>query len=266
MKDKRGDATERHSVPVIDRMMDILDQIEQRSDGPTITDLTAVLEMPRTSIYRILNTLQRHEVVRRDREGRYFLGPRLLRLASNMATQASELDLPKLAQPIMDRLADRLGEGVKLSILDGRGVLVVAVAQGRREYALTVTTGQVIPVHVGAAAKVLLAHLPKALREAKLSQDRLEAFTGKTLTDIARLERELERIARQGWAGDLGEHSSSINAVAAPVIDPNGTVVAALSVPFLAGRDKARIEEIRAATIEAARQLGAKLSVHPNPA
>lgn len=260
MKDQKDGASERHSVPAIDRMMEILDQIEQRSDGLTITDLTAVLAMPRTTIYRILNTIQRHEIVRRDASGRYFLGSRLLRLASSMASGASDLDLPKLAQPVMDRLADKLGEGVKLSVLEERGVLVIAAAQGRREYALTVTTGQLIPIHVGAASKVLLAHLPKAVREAKLAQDHLEAFTKETLTDPEKLEAELELIARQGWAGDLGEHASSINAIAAPVLDSAGTVVAALSVPFLAGRDAARIEEIRLATLEAAKKLHTVLS------
>ena len=251
-------ATEKHSVPVIDRMMDILTELERRVEGASITDLTATLRQPRSSVYRILNTLERHDMVRRDGSGTYVLGARLLSLASHAASGAGRIDLPEMAQPVLNRLAEVLGEGIKLTVVDAQGLLVIAAAQGRREYALNVRPGQRLPLHVGAAGKVLLAHLPEAERRKGLEGD-LGTVAGGKRVKAADLDRDLERIRAQGWARDWGDQATSIHAIAVPVMDASGRVVAALSVPFLAGADEARVEEIRIAALEAGSQLSARL-------
>ena len=251
-------ATEKHSVPVIDRMMEVLTELERRVEGASITDLTATLGQPRSSIYRILNTLERHQMVRRDGAGTYVLGARLLSLAAHVASGASNKELPEVAQPVLNRLAEVLGEGIKLTVVDGHGLLVIAAAQGRREYALNVRPGQRLPLHVGAAGKVLLAHLPEAERRRSLEGDLGTGAGGRSLT-AGELERELERVRAQGWARDRGDQATSIHAVAVPVTEASGRVVAALSVPFLAGADEARVEEIRMAALEAGSQLSASL-------
>lgn len=248
----------RHTIPAIDRMMELLAALERGTDGLSISDLTARLDLPRTSIYRILNTLQRHDMVRRNEAGSYLLGRRLLTLAAHVASQASEIDIPAASQPHLERLAAELGEGVKLSVLDGEGVLVLAAAQGRREYALTVAPGQRMPIHAGAASKLLLAHLEAADLDRWLARP-LVAFTPRTLTDPRRLKAELARIRRLGWAQDKGENAPSIQAFAAPVHGPGGAVVAALSIPFLAGTEPARMEAIRLAAIEAAAAISRSL-------
>ena len=85
-------AAEKNIVPVIDRMMEVLTELEQRIEGVSITELTVRLKQPRSSIYRILNTLERHGMVRRDAGGTYVLGARLLGLAACVAAGASEVD------------------------------------------------------------------------------------------------------------------------------------------------------------------------------
>lgn len=254
MGDIAEDLDNKHTVPVIDRMMDVLDALANRATGLTIRELTHALELPRTTIYRILNTLQHHDMVRRDEAGAYHLGRKLLSLASHVASRASEIDLVAICQPHLDRLASELGEGVKLSVIDAEGIMVLAAAQGRREFSLTVTPGQRMPIHAGAASKLLLAFLPEAEQEYWLSKP-LVAFTGRTITDPRRLRTELARIKRLGWAQDKGENAPSIQAYAAPVFTRDGKVVAALSVPFLAGSEPSRMEEIRIATIAFARLM-----------
>src|SRR6058998_3713158 len=98
-----GDAVLKHRIPVIDRMMEVLSQLERRDAGLTIRDLVTQLHLPRTTIYRILNTLQMHDMVHRDDSGAYQLGRRLLGLASHVATGASEVDLVAVAQPFLDK-------------------------------------------------------------------------------------------------------------------------------------------------------------------
>jgi DNA-binding IclR family transcriptional regulator len=251
----------KHQIPVIDRMMDILEILASRSPGATISDLVDALAIPRTTVYRILNTLQEHKVVRRSVAGSYTLGPRLLALASRVAGDC-EFDLPMLVQPHLQRLSDHIGEGSKITVLDGDRALVLVAVQGKREYALAVTPGQRLPLHAGAAGKVLLADMEEAART-RVLQDKLERYSPKTITDPKRLVSELARIRRAGWAQDRGEFSPSIQAFAAPIIDPEGRVIAALSVPFLAGTSPERQDHIRAAVLSTAAAITADL---PRPA
>lgn len=253
-----GDAASKHRIPVIDRMMEVLAQLERRDTGLTIRDLVTQLHLPRTTIYRILNTLQQHDMVHRDENGAYQLGRRLLGLASHVAAGAGDIDLVAIAQPLLDQLAHEVGEGVKLSVIDKNSILVIAAAQGRREYALTVAPGQRMDAHAGAASRLLLSFLPPAEQEQWLAGP-LVSFTARTITDPRRLRSELVRIRRLGWAHDKGETSPSIQAFAAPVFDTRGEMVAALSIPFLAGTEASRMEEIRLATINAAKAISAAI-------
>ena len=117
------------------------------------------------------------------------------------------------------------------------GVLILAVA-GRNEYALSPLVAQSFPLHAGAASKVLLAGMDPAAQSAVL-RGPLPRHTELTVVDPAALEAELARIAAEGWAEDRGEHSRSVCALAAPVKDPAGRVVATVSMAYLAERHEA---------------------------
>ncbi len=249
----------RHRIPVIDRMMDVLALLEKRSGGASIRELVDHLGLPRTTVYRILNTLHYHDVVRRTPEGAYRLGPRLLALAARTLPDAEDYDLAALARPHLEALAEATGEGCKVSVLDGSTVLVVAAVQGTREYALTVVPGQHQPLHAGAASKMLIAHLGKEELDALLGGEELTRYTARTITDRKRLSAELARIRRDGWSEDRGEFSLSILAYAAPIRDRRGKVVAALSVPFLQGSASGHMAAIRAAVIASAGAIAADL-------
>ena len=251
-------AIDRHRIPVIDRMMDVLALLERRPSGATIREMVEALGLPRTTVYRILNTLLHHDMVRRSDDGSLRLGPRLLALAARTIGNAHDFDLPSLAMPHLQGLSEQTGEGSKVSVLDGDGVLVVAAVQGSRDYALTVVPGQRLPLHAGAASKVLLAHLPKAELSARLG-GKLAGYTGRTIRDPHRLSAELAKIRRQGFAHDKGEYAPSINAFAAPIPDRTGKVIAALSVPYLAGADKPHMEKIRVSVIAVAGAIAADL-------
>lgn len=234
--------------------MDVLGELEQRDSGASISELVQSLQVPRTTIYRILNSLQSHHMVQRGADGDYRLGRRLLALAARANANNGETELIALAQPHLEQVAAELGEGCKLSVFDRGEVLVLAAAQGRRQYALSVSPGQRMPLHAGAAAKVLLAYLDDE-GSARLPSKRLHAFTSRTTTEPRRLASELARIKRQGWAHDKGELEISIHAFAAPVFDRDGKVLAAVSVPFLAGTEAARMERIRSTVVAVAQDL-----------
>ena len=247
-----------HRIPVIDRMMEMLFVLEKRPDGATIRDFVESLRMPRTTVYRILNTLQRHDVVSRSSQGAYRLGPRLLGLAARSIGNGQGFDLAALAKPHLEALSAATGESSKISVIDGEDLMVVAASTGKREYALTVVPGQRLPLHAGAGGKTLLAYLSEDEIDRRLRLT-LRRYTPRTLTDPRRLRRELAAIKRLGWAQDKGEYSSSIHAFAAPVLNRNGAVVAALSAPFVAGAQAVHMEEIRLAVVAFASRLAAAL-------
>jgi DNA-binding IclR family transcriptional regulator len=105
---------------------------------------------------------------------------------------------------------------------------------------------------------LLLSYLPDSELQPWLTQP-FAAFTNKTITDPRRLRTELVRVRRAGWAQDKGETAPSIHAFAAPIFDTRKEMVAALSVPFLAGTEAGRMEEIRLRTIAAAKDLSAAI-------
>ena len=114
-------AASQHTIPAIDRMMSVLSALEEQQDGASITALTAALALPRSTVYRILNTLEAHDVVQRHGSGCYRLGQRLRKLAAHVPSGPAELDLAALAQPFLDQVAISAGHSVKLSVLDGEG-------------------------------------------------------------------------------------------------------------------------------------------------
>lgn len=248
----------RHRIPVIDRMVEILDVLAGRPDGASISDLVGVVGVPRTTVYRILNTLQDHGLIRRAHSGNYSLGPKFTHLASKMSGSDPGYDLAAIATPHLERLSGALGEGAKLNVMENGQLLVLAAVQGQRPYALGVRPGQRMPLHAGAAGKVLLAFVPESAREPVIDRE-LVRFTARTIADRRQLLAELKRIRKRGWADDKGEFMLSILAFAAPVRAPGGGIAGAVSVPFLAGAAPEREAEIRDAVIATAAAISAAI-------
>jgi DNA-binding IclR family transcriptional regulator len=259
MRNNGGGEPAKNGLPVIDRVSDMLDLLERRPAGVTIRELAQSLLLPRTSVYRSLNTLEAHGIVRRSPAGAYTLGPRLLGLAAQVVVDRDEEDLAALALPHLEQLSLTTGEASKLSILADDRALVIAVAQSSGSVGVAVVAGRSFPLHAGGASKLLLAHLPADQIE-RVTQAQLPGLTRRTVTDPTVLSHELDEIRRRGYARDRGEYSTSVYALAAPVRDGSGQVVAALSIPFLADADARRQVRLRAALLAEAARLSASLA------
>ena len=255
----QGDETkEKNLVPVIERMLDILEILERSAAGVGIRQLCQDLSMPRSTVYRILNTLEVRDMVRRTSNGSFMLGSRLLMLAANVFS-GETATLVDIGKQRLEALSRATGEASKLSVCDVEKVLVIAVATGSGEYSLSVKPGQKQALHAGAASKVLLAHMPPHEIDRLLSAP-LMRYTEQTLVDPVLIREELETIRRQGWAYDQGEFSNGVFAVAAPVKDRNGKVVAAASIPFLSTPDAPRVNKLRLAVIAAVAAIAEELA------
>ncbi len=214
------------TVQSVDRalvVMEILATLGQAG----VTEIAAELGVHKSTVSRLISVLEaRGYVEQLSDRGKYRLGFAVARLAR--ATSA-QLDLVKQSQAACDALAMESGETTNLAVLDGDRIVNVAEAIGPAGIALRTWVGQSCPAHATSSGKVLLAGLGVGEMRERLAT-RLESFTEHTVTTRADLEAELEVIRARGWACVHEELEVGLNAVAAPVLDADAVVVAALSV------------------------------------
>ena len=214
------------AVQSVDRallVMEILATLGQAG----VTEIAEQLGVHKSTVSRIISVLEaRGYVEQLSERGKYRLGFAIARLARSTSAQ---LDLVKQSQAACDALALESGETTNLAVLDGDRIVNVAEAIGPAGVALRTWIGQSCPAHATSSGKALLAALdPGYVRE--LLEHPLPTFTPNTIADAAALEAELVTVRATGWASVREELEIGLNAVAAPVRDSSGKVVAALSV------------------------------------
>jgi IclR family acetate operon transcriptional repressor len=186
----------------------------------TVVELETAAGGSADGVRTALDALERHGLIEWDAPRTHVSpGPREIRYA-----QAGR-DLAALAEPAMRRLASESGETVNLMVRTAGGAEAIAQVDGRHVLGVSNWIGRVVPDHCSAAGKVFLAY-----GAATLPTGQLERLTPATIVDRPLLDRELEAIRRQGYATIVDELELGLAAVAAPVRDHDGAVVAALSV------------------------------------
>jgi DNA-binding IclR family transcriptional regulator len=188
----------------------------------TLTELADALGLAALETAPIVAALEASDLVGWDAE-RSGLGPGSAALRFARSGVGRE-DLVELAQASMRRLADESGETANLIVPRPAGTEAVAQVDGRHLLGATNWIGRELPFHCTAAGKVFLAFGVAALADGEL-----ERVTPATVIDRTRLERELEAVRDQGYATIVDELEPGLSAVAAPVRDRGGTVVAALT-------------------------------------
>jgi DNA-binding IclR family transcriptional regulator len=223
---RAGDRGTAAPVQSVDRALTVLEILGARGEAG-VTEIAAELGVHKSTAFRLVAVLEARGFVEQlaDR-GKYRLGFGIVRLAGATAAQ---MDLAQEGRRTCEELAANLGETVNIAILDGNGVVNVSEVRGPAAISSHNWVGQRTPVHATSSGKVLLAFAPEPLRSSLL-QPPLERYTDATVTDTERLERELEDVVRRGWAATEQEYEVGLNALAAPVRDGDGRVVAAVSV------------------------------------
>jgi DNA-binding IclR family transcriptional regulator len=171
------------------------------------------------------------------------------------------LGLSEIALPIMHALCERVDEAVLLTRRFGNQVICVERVEGSRPTHLSYERGHVLPVHAGASAKVLLAFAEPQDIDTVLASTTLDRFTDATVTDPAALRRQLAVIREEGHSVSDGEIDVGVRGVGAPILTPDGRVVAGLSVAGLAFRmTDAVLPEVILAVKESAETISKRLA------
>jgi DNA-binding IclR family transcriptional regulator len=216
-----------NAVRSVDRAATLLLALGDCQGEAGVTELARRLGLHKSTASRLLATLQKRGLVEQDDEtGKYRLGLVVIRLAERAERT---LDLRGISMPELERLARLTHETTGLGTLDGDNLLTLAQADGPNLIAVADWTGRSTPLHCVASGKVLLAAL--AERDVlRIVRRGLVRHTERTITELEPLLEELARIRRRGYATTLGEYDVGLNAVAAPVHDARGNVVAAVDV------------------------------------
>jgi DNA-binding IclR family transcriptional regulator len=185
--------------------------------------LSEQIGVPLSSTYRYIGILREADLIDEDGRGSFILAPRVIGLAQ--AARAGT-DLASIARPYMKRIAHDVGETVILLRRSGDRAVCIERAESSSRIRLTFEVGLALPLHRGAACKLLLANLPPAESEAIL--DEIVARDATFGPQRRTLMRELATIREQGWSESRGEITPHVYAVAAAVTDPSG-IVAAMS-------------------------------------
>jgi IclR family transcriptional regulator, acetate operon repressor len=216
----------------------------------TVVELETAADGSADGVRAALDALERHGLVEWDAARTHVSpGPREVRYAQ------SGRDLAELAQPAMRRLASESGETVNLMVRTAGGAEAIAQVDGRHVLGVSNWIGREVPDHCSAAGKVFLA-----FGAAALPAGQLERRTPRTIVDRPLLERELEAVRRRGYATIVDELELGLAAVAAPVRDAAGAVVAALSVAGPTARlGEARLGLLGRVAIEQAHAVSVQL-------
>ncbi len=205
----------------------------------TLSDVAKATGLSRAAARRFLLTLDNLGYVE-QRHGRFSLTPMVLELGHSYLTS---LGLPEVAQSHLERLVRDVQESSSVSILDDTDILYVARVHTRRIMTVSITVGTRFPAWVTSMGRVLIADMPAEERAAILDNSTLEAFTPSTIADRAKLEKELDKIAKQGYAIVDQELEIGLRSVAAPIRRADGRVTAAVNLSVQAATTP--VKEIR---------------------
>ncbi len=229
----------------------------------SLQELVIHTGIPRTSMLRMVASLEEMGFLERNGDGKYVLGLIFLRFGDLVAKR---LDIRRIALPIMRKLQEEADEAVNLVVRKGNEGVYIEKVDTSHPVKVYTDIGRRAPLYGGACPRILLAYMPAAERERYLRETELVRYAEGTILDKDELRRELEKVRRDGYAYSGGELRDFTAAVAAPIYNQAGAVVASLSLAGLTERFKGEnlerlIRLVKAAAAEISKQLGWQVTI-----
>lgn len=251
---KSDASADRYTVPALERGLLILTQFSRDQRTLGAPELARRLDLPRSTVFRLLSTLEGMGYVERTENGRdYRLSVGVLRLGFEYV---ASLDVTELGRPVMERLCEQVRLPCNLVVRDLRSIVYVSRIAAPTPFASSVTVGTRLPAHATVLGHVLLSQLSLTELKELYPEPELERFTSHTPADVPQLYEFCQAIRAQGYALSEGYFESTISTIAAPVFNGAGKVAAALGVTAMAASfEGERLAEMIAQVKAAAAEL-----------
>ncbi|WP_424768438.1 IclR family transcriptional regulator [Paenibacillus sp. sgz302251] len=224
----------------------------------SLNEMVQLSGIPKTSIHRMIGSLEEMGFLHKDKEGKYSLGLLFLQFGQLVAER---LDIRQVARPVMQALRDEFEEAVNLVIKDRNECIYIEKLESTHPVRLYTKIGRRAPLYAGACARIILSFLPEKEREQYLNTINLAPFALGTITDMEKLRQMLEESRLQGYSishSELEDHTASL---AAPIFDHSGQVVGGLSIAgpdvrFQEDRLPELIERVKRSANDISQKLG----------
>jgi DNA-binding IclR family transcriptional regulator len=215
------------------RLFALLEVIASKDQLFSLQALVEATGLPKPTLHRMLQQLESANLLQREGDGRHYsTGVRLRRLAENLLMNDSHHGA---RHAVLRHLVEQIGESCNITTLSGSEVVYLDRVETAAPLRFYLHPGSRVPVHCSASGKIFLAQMSEAQRKRLLAHAPLERCTPDTLTDIARLERELKRVQRDGFAIDDEEFLPGLIclAVQVPAADRASNLCLALQAPIM---------------------------------
>jgi len=259
-KRKRGSADGAYIAPPVQRAVRLIRHVAEGNPVLNMSETAKALKINRTTLLRLLHTLEIEGFVERRPGGAGFqVGLSLLELA---ARALFSQDLVQVAVPVLTRLAETLRLSAHLGVLDGTDMLYLVRRTPNTPLASNIRVGSRLPAHATTMGRMVLAFMPALEIDKLYAGKELKRFSEHTATTLAALHAKLAQDRDAGIAWSDGHFETGISSAAVPVFDFAGTPLGAVNVSgpvnAFAGKEHRTAigAELRAAGLEISRRLG----------
>lgn len=261
-KGARGKSVYKPSVPAVEQASRVLLCLGESPDFKMrLTDICRQVGIHKSKGYSILNTLKQFGFVEKDPEAKtYSLGSALIFLSRHVL---DNLYYPDIVAPFLDHLAKETNGTALFGLIYGEHLLVVGKREGNQNIGFTIRLGHRFHITLGAHGKAIVAFIPEADREKILAKKRVY-FHGLDVSrlNMKRLREELNKCRQLGYAQDVGEVTTGVNFISAPVFGVQEKIIGCI---ILIGTfAESLIEKYGPKTADIARRISYKLGANIN--
>ncbi|QNB46527.1 helix-turn-helix domain-containing protein [Thermanaerosceptrum fracticalcis] len=264
-KIKKQDTEGKFYVQSINRALTIVDELSKASHGLSLSEIAEKIDLPVSTVYRIVQNLVAWDYIRERDDGNYVLGFTLLALGNKVQ---DNLEIRNIAQKYMEQLNRETKETIYLAVLDKKNgeIIYVDKMESLRNIKLAASVGTRNYIHSTANGKCLVSRLSDEKIKELLSIKGMTALTEKTITSLPKFLEEIRKVRQNGYAVDDLENEPGVRCVAAPIIDYNKNVVAALSISGVESNiSMESIEQVYSKLVkEAALKISQQLGYRPD--
>ena len=246
----------------LERLIAILDCFTLETPVMGVREAARKANLSSSTAGRLMAAMRDLGILNQDPETlAYMMGSRVLAWAGIYTVTS---DVRSLSLPVMVRLQEQTRETISLYVMEGNDRVCVERLESLETVRIVARVGRRIPLYAGSAGKVFLAYLPESRRDEILAVIKLVPMTKRTITDLAELKTNLNKILRQGYAVSKGEWVLEASGVAAPIFDQFGRISAALTISGPSQRfTEEKIHEIAALLKPAVEEISHELGYYP---
>ncbi|MFK7691872.1 IclR family transcriptional regulator [Paenibacillus sp. HJGM_3] len=247
--------TKEYSVPALEKSILILNALAE--EELTIGDLHARLKLPKTTTFVILNTLEQHQIISKSPDGRYRLGPGVLRWSNRYL---NSMDMVQIARPHLRQLVEETPYTAHLAVLINQRAVYCDKVEGSGFVRFATSIGQSQPLYQSSVGKALVADMSDAELLQALPGE-LRGSTPKSIRTPEQFLEDIKFVREHGFSLEDEEFEEGIRCIGAPIRDSSGGIVASMSITALS-KDLPAVkfmkvgEQVKTAAMHISRELG----------